>query len=614
MITRKNVFLTAGPALSGGAAGLCFYLAFYTSNPEAGINYVFLSFSIIFSMILFSAGWAAASTGFARLFNEAPGGILKKCSLIFSLPLAVFPALLILTKVYYKLKNADFKVLGNVYLPFAGYTELSAGGYLFAALSGLIVVIVVFGLLAALLYFLYKKGAEISGKTAAKAVFLSLFVFYAAVTSYVTFSYPPTGDEPHYLLIAHSIAADLDVNLENNYTDDKSFRSFYPVNLEFKNIHNTPGAGGAGIYSMHSAGLPLLISGFYKIGGRYGVQLFMNVLAAFLGALFFYTLARNNFSTDRAAAAALLFFITVPLSVNSSLVLTEIPAAIIILYCVFELFSGKLKQNRILFFTGLAAMPWLHAKLIILSVVFYVYYYFLAVKRGEFNTRREAVNNIPVIVLGGALVWFYYSVYGKFVPFALVSTYVSDSFYFIFSAPHAIKAFFAVLFDRDYGLFTHNPLYIISLWGLMLAASRRDYKMLEPFFLVIPYFSLYLFWSDWGGSITPARQMIPILPIAAFYGVYFMREVSFEKTRLFKVMAACAAFISCILMAFPPIRYAASRDKIYAFLESRGAEFLWLAPSFRETFDFSHLIIIPYIIIIITLYFVYTKRKNKINV
>ncbi len=614
MITRKNVFLTAGPALSGGAAGLCFYLAFYISNPETGINYVFLSLSIIFSMIVFSAGWAAASAGFARLFNEEPGRALKKCSLVFSLPLIVLPALLVLTKVYYKIKDVNFKMLGNVYLPFAGYTELNAGGYLLAALSGFIMVTVVFGLLAGLLYFLYKKGPEISGKNAARTVFLSLFVFYALVTSYVTFSYPPTGDEPHYLLIAHSIASDFDVNLENDYTRDKSFLGFYPGNLEFKNIHNTPGAGGTGVYSMHNIGLPVLISGVYKIGGRYGAQLFMNALAALLGVLFFYVLTRDNCSAGRAAAATLLFFITVPLSVNSSLVLTEIPAAIIILYCVFFLFGGNVKENRILFFTGLAVMPWLHAKLIILSVVFYIYYYYLVIKSRRFAVIREAINNIPVIILGGALIIFYYSVYGKFVPFALVSTYVSESFYFIFSASYSVKAFFAVLFDRDYGLFTHNPLYIISLWGLMLAASRRNFKMFVPFFLVSPYFLLYLFWNDWGGSMTPARQMIPILPIAAFYGVYFMREVSFEKTRLFKVMAACAVFISCVLMAFPPIRYAASRDKIYAFLESRGADFLWFAPSFREIFDFSHLIIIPYIIIIITLYFVYTKRKNKINV
>src|SRR5262245_40119939 len=55
-----------------------------------------------------------------------------------------------------------------------------------------------------------------------------LFLIYAVLAIAVTSPrMPPTGDEPHYLVTAHSLAVDGDLELKNNYVNG-DYRLFYP--------------------------------------------------------------------------------------------------------------------------------------------------------------------------------------------------------------------------------------------------------------------------------------------------------------------------------------------------------------------------------------------------
>ena len=68
-------------------------------------------------------------------------------------------------------------------------------------------------------------------------------------------TYAGTGDEPHYLAIAHSIAFDGDLDVANNYSTDEPL--ILSGGLEPEG-HRRQGAGGT-LRPIHDIGLPLVI-------------------------------------------------------------------------------------------------------------------------------------------------------------------------------------------------------------------------------------------------------------------------------------------------------------------------------------------------------------------
>jgi hypothetical protein len=52
---------------------------------------------------------------------------------------------------------------------------------------------------------------------------------------------PPAGDEPHYLLVADSVASDRDLNLQNNYELDSVTRRMFRYLVP--HVYNVPRGG-----------------------------------------------------------------------------------------------------------------------------------------------------------------------------------------------------------------------------------------------------------------------------------------------------------------------------------------------------------------------------------
>ncbi|MGH2522870.1 MAG: hypothetical protein ACRDH2_10245, partial [Anaerolineales bacterium] len=93
-------------------------------------------------------------------------------------------------------------------------------------------------------------------------IFLLTFAVYAALVPWVVRVWARTGDEPHYLLAAHSLAYDGDFDLGNNYAE-RDYLSFYgDANL---NPHTRPGLDGQAVLT-HNLGLSLLITPGYRFG------------------------------------------------------------------------------------------------------------------------------------------------------------------------------------------------------------------------------------------------------------------------------------------------------------------------------------------------------------
>lgn len=159
------------------------------------------------------------------------------------------------------------------------------------------------------------------------AFFLLPLLAYASLLPWASRQRPPDGDEPHYLLVTHSLAYDLDTDLANNYAAGDA-RAFVARPLEPQ-----PGdpVGRAGErFSRHNMLLPLALAVPYRLFGLRGAQLLLCALAA---ALVWATLrlARHYCAArpgEALAATGVLAF-TAPLLLFSHQVWAEVPAALL---------------------------------------------------------------------------------------------------------------------------------------------------------------------------------------------------------------------------------------------------------------------------------------------
>src|SRR5262245_61356212 len=103
------------------------------------------------------------------------------------------------------------------------------------------------------------------------SITLALFISGAAVSGLAGWRLTgtalfPSGDEPHYLVMAQSLWRDGDLKIENNHQRG-DYREYYPDDLEPHYL--TRGKNGE-IYSIHPIGVSVLLVPIYALGGYRG--------------------------------------------------------------------------------------------------------------------------------------------------------------------------------------------------------------------------------------------------------------------------------------------------------------------------------------------------------
>lgn len=612
---KNKMYLGLIPALSGGLTGFIAVLAMGHLNDKIpdllSLNHMHLLLTCVLFSVIFIAAWFAVSISFSYLFKGNLENEFKINALILSVGIPASFFVPVIYRYYEKFAAYSLKVVGNIYIPFKHYTHVNFAGYCLFIILGFIAVMISFLVVLRFCHMMIKTGRPLQEKNKIKSIFLIFVCFYAVVTSYVTLVYPPTGDEPHYILIAKSIAEDLDFDLTNNYADVKLIKEYYPAVLDWENMHNTAGKNNKGIYSIHSPGLPVLISLVFKVSGRYGVQLFMGALTAVFLAFLYLLLKSYGFSEIISIICVFLTGLTIPVAADSSLVLTEIPAVLMITAALYMLHRRKTIKHMFIFFIMLGLLPFFHTKFVLISLSLYLYYYWLVIREKKFKIETEIINNIPVFLLAGLMIFFYYSIYGKFVIFAVTSIYVSKTCYFIFNLPYAVISFFGILFDRDFGLITYNWLMVIPFYGIITAILKKEFKILNVILIFAPYTLMFFFMNNWGGSMTPARQLIPIIPSLAIAAAYYLEKTGLIRDRLIKFAAVISVFISFVLMVLPVIRYGSGKEKIYAIISSKFPALMWIFPTFNDIITPVYFVTAAYTLIIIIVFFL-QKRAKKI--
>ncbi|MCX8093961.1 MAG: hypothetical protein N3E50_07355 [Candidatus Goldbacteria bacterium] len=599
---------------------LIFYLYIYLSHIwliKKINSYLFIIILLIPIYMLFF--WILISILFNNIFKNKILSELKINALIVSSLFFLIPFFFIYIKFYDRLSSITTLILGNIYIPFHGYIKINMAEYFLISFIGLLWLFIIYLFSIRFIKNFYNKFELINPTLRKKIIFIFSFIFYLVTTSYVTLIYPPTGDEPHYITTAISIAKDLDFNLKNNYEEKRYYFKFYPDYIQdYKNIHTIEKNNG--YYPTHNIGLSVLISPLITANGRYWLQFFMNLVTAFLIIMIYILLLQIGIDDRKAALLSLSFGICMPIITHASLILTEIPAALLISYAIYFLFTDKnTYSKRIIFFFSIGFLPWLHSKFIIFSFILYIIYYYLIVKNNHFNFKNELINNIPVFLLF-LLNFYYYSIYNLIYPFQInrlhEKVYTSDLNLhvnkFEINPVHFFIAFLAIFFDRDFGLITYCVLYIISFWGMILAFLKKAKKFLIPVIICIPYLIIFLFWKDWTGSMTPARQLVPVIPLFIIFAAYFIESFNILNSKLFRVLWILSIFLSWLSTSFPILRYSSSKDKIYLLISKIIPEWILLIiPSFRKNIPAAIIISFFFILIIFYLFNKILKYQDK---
>ncbi len=323
------------------------------------------------------------------------------------------------------------------------------------------------------------------------------FVLYGAVGLHYAAWTPPSGDEPHYLVMAQSLWRDHDLDLRDEYEGEEwSEYTPGPVRPHW----GAPRADGRP-FPAHSPGLPLLLAPAYAAFGREGCVLLMALVAA-AAAVVCRQLALQLGGDIEASSWAWLGAVGPPLFFYSFLLYTEVPSALCASLALLLLLRARGTPGAVLAALAASCLPWLHLKMIPAAAALGL------IGLARLRGRALAAFALVALVAAVAFASYYWSVFGVASPLAIYGGLPEDARVTTWRAPVGL------LLDRSYGLLPIAPVFLLALAGVPDALRRRA---AWPYWLVgLAVLAPVLSWRMWwGGQGPPARFLVPLLPFLA---------------------------------------------------------------------------------------------------
>jgi len=389
-------------------------------------------------------------------------------------------------------------------------------------------------------------------------LFVTALIFYGAgsailVTKGISFS----GDEPHYLLITHSVIKDGDFDLSNNYTD-RDYATIMPPGVRIA-PHIAPGTEGK--YSFHSPGLSLLLLPFYAIGSLFErttmlliIRCGMGVFGALLG-LQIFLFARDEWRKEGLAFGLWgLFSFTSPVFFYSIHVYPEILVALFSL-TVFRLLRFKRSFTKLhLLGLGflLSAIIWFHAvKYVFILLPLFLYAFWVLVIKQKLRWEILYFLFFP-ISLFGLHIAFSSMFYNSVSPFAVSIrgpstmaesvSYVRSLFMDI-PLRYRWETLCGYFLDQRDGLLFYAPVYLFAFLGMIEMGKRKPRDLVLILCLTGFYILNLAFLTQRPAYAPQARTLVAVFWAMAVFLGYFL---AFNTKKIFGYILSLFVFFSVL--------------------------------------------------------------------
>jgi len=403
---------------------------------------------------------------------------------------------------------------------------------------------------------LREKISSLSPLKKSAFLFLSSLILYNGGSLLLTSSGQTfAGDEPHYLLISHSLLEDGDIDLSNNYAN----RDYQDIMLAQVRIDPHLAPGTKGHHSFHSPGTSFLLLPFYALGSLFKgkllvffIRLGMSVFGALLGIQIFLFTNQEWKNEKLALGIWFLYSFSAPVFFYSLHVYPEIFIALFSL-TVFRLlrFSSSLSRFRLLFLGFLlSCFIWFHAiKYIFILVPLFLYAVWTLLKKHKVGWNLAYFFLFPVL-LTSLYFFFQYTFYGSFslasISWRGAMTPRESLAYFKSIATgipfrYRWETLAGYFFDQKDGLFLYAPFYFFAFLGCIEIIKRNRRYFFLLFFLTAPYVLNSAMLTQRTGYAPQARPLVAVSWGLIILVGYFLR---FNAKKTFAIFFNVSVFTS----------------------------------------------------------------------
>jgi hypothetical protein len=409
---------------------------------------------------------------------------------------------------------------------------------------------------ARLLEKIQERFSRLSLRKRILILFSAAFLVYnLAALCLVSKGLAYSGDEPYYLLTAHSFYQDRDMNLADDYLDDEYFQ-FYPREL-FPRLRIGAYArfghrGTQEVWPISQPGVSALVLPHYALSRLFKGRALIFVLKSSLalwGALLgvqLYLLALELWKKPRAALALwLLYGMSAPVLFYSIHIYPEVPIALFSLY-IFRMARRPRGLSR-LHLAGLGLLLgiffWFGLKynMVFWPLLLVCGWYFLREHRIRWKVVWFAA---PALLLQGLFYLYIHHLYGTFNPIAIYEGVITPQTLenyrrIILETPIGLRigSFFDYFLDQRDGLLLYSPFYLFALAGLIEAWRRCKKDVVTLFFITAPFVFNYAFLAHRQGHSPQARVLAPVTWVLAIFVGYFLVH---NRKRFYTVLMAVA--------------------------------------------------------------------------
>jgi len=473
-----------------------------------------------------------------------------------------------------------------------------------------------------------------------KLVFLFVFAFavynlctFVLISKGVTFS----GDEPYYLLTAHSLQQDQDINVWNNYAQ-KDYFHFYEKdknpNLELGIYARDGRKGDKYLYPINLSGVSFLMLPHYWLSQHFSGKTRTFILkgslaiwAVLLGLQIYLFALEHWRKANLSLAIWFLYSFSVPVLFYATHLYPEIPIALFSIYVFRKVRSKKPLSSLNLVFLGfvLSLFLWFGLKYnMIFFPLLLVSLYFLL---KEHRARWKILCFLAPPLLSLGLFYLYlYELYGAFSPFSIYEGVMTPEKVQAFKEMIVkipimlrIDTFFDYFLDQRDGLLLYSPLYLFGFLGMIEVFRRSKRDLLILLFIAAPFIFNYAFFTHRQGYCPQARILTPISWVAIlFVGYFLIYNKKRIFTKIFWILGAASLILTFLLLLHPSFLY---QPTTHEFTSRPGDMFISLSnmfvflpdflPSFIKINNLHYLPNYVWILAIIFFVSIYTFRKKE---